>query len=253
MNDPDYVIKGTVYCLIDTDTEILKVEVKSFKNLFFKRLLNKESGTELVNVDNNTSTPPTEIEDCLNPRIYYETLKHFTDKDTDIEKILNDNEYNQDAKNSSEVFDLKDSEKKLIKGFFDKEQGENKVTFAKKYIEISKTEKFKNEEDPKWILEMKSAFKEKSFKESKIKQDSSTKEQLPKQGNELARKDQESNNKENNHDINNKEIISNSNTTNKEIIYQEDDIEEINYQEDEVIEDFTEDNSEINLDPEDNF
>ncbi|UOG75252.1 ATP-binding protein [Hymenobacter tibetensis] len=159
MNDPDYSIKGTVYCLIDTDTEILKVEVKSIKNLYFKRLLNKQQETELVNIDSNASTPPTEIEDCLNPKIYFKTLQSFADKDEDIKNILATNEYNSQAKVSGDTLDLKPSQQKLLKGFFDKNMGMNKVLFAKQYVEISNLDEFDKEQEAKWITDIKSTLK----------------------------------------------------------------------------------------------
>ena len=51
--------------------------------------------------------------------------------------------------------DLRESERKTIKGFFDDNEGYNKIRFAKKYIEILKVDLFKDIKPLKWIEEIK--------------------------------------------------------------------------------------------------
>lgn len=159
IKDPDYTIKGKVFCLIDTDNEKVEVPYETNKNLFFERLINKEEGTVLIDVNNNLANPPTEIEDCLNPILYYQTLMEFSEDDQKIKKILLENNLAENPKNSSEFLDLKTSEKKSIKDFFDGNEGYNKIRFAKKYIEISKQPFFNNIEDMTWIKNIKKRIK----------------------------------------------------------------------------------------------
>lgn len=155
IKDPDYTIKGKVFCLIDTDNEKVEVPYETNKNLFFERLINKEEGTVLIDVNNNLTNPPTEVEDCLNTILYYQTLMEFSEDDQIIKKILLENKLVENAKNSSEFLDLKTSEKKSIKDFFNGNEGYNKILFAKKYIEISKQPFFNDIEDMTWIKNIK--------------------------------------------------------------------------------------------------
>lgn len=156
IKDPDYSIKGKVLCLIDTDSERVEVNYVKDKNLSFERLLNtKKGGTELVNIDSNITNPPTEIEDCLNPAIFFQTLIEFSEEYSGIKNILQNNNLEIEAKNSSEFLDLKKSEIQIVKDFFDDNEGYNKIRFAKKYIEISNCKFFENEKELKWITEIK--------------------------------------------------------------------------------------------------
>ena len=159
IKDPDYTIKGKVFCLIDTDTEKVEVPYELNKNLFFERLLNKDEGTVLIDVNSNLMNPPTEIEDCLNPIMYYQTLMEFSEEDNKIKTILQNNSLIETAKNSSEFLDLKTSEKKSIKDFFDGNEGFNKVRFAKKYTEISKQNFYSDIESLNWINNIKKRIK----------------------------------------------------------------------------------------------
>lgn len=156
IKDPDYDIKGNVICLIDTDNERIEVKCEKVKHLDFVRLLNKEDkGTELIEVDSNQTSPPTEIEDCLNPFIFYQTLLEFADKYKELEALLLNNQLIETAKNSAEFLDLKKSEIKTIKDFFDDNEGYNKILFAKKYAEISSKNLYKTEADLDWITDIK--------------------------------------------------------------------------------------------------
>jgi len=152
IQDPDYQIKGKVLCLIDTDSERVNIDFSKTKSLFFKRLMNdKIKGSTLIDVNSNITNPPTEIEDCLNPYIYKQTLIEFVDEYETIKKIIDNNDVRSNPLNSYYTFDLRESEKEDIKAFFDDNQGYNKIRFAEKYTEISKSQFFKNEPEMEWI------------------------------------------------------------------------------------------------------
>jgi hypothetical protein len=57
---------------------------------------------------------------------------------------------------SKNALDLKDSEKEIIKEFFNKNQGQTKLDFAKKYLEIIEINEIIQETKPlSWIEEIK--------------------------------------------------------------------------------------------------
>ena len=159
IKDPDYTINGKVICLIDTDSERVEVDYENNnKNLFFYRLWNNKKNnlkTELIDVNRNSMNPPTEIEDCLSPYVYKQTLIEFTEEYASIKSIINNCEVRKNATNSYSTFDLRDSEKDDIKAFFDDNQGYNKIRFAEKYIEILQKPFFKNESEMEWITKIK--------------------------------------------------------------------------------------------------
>ena len=156
IKDPDYVVKGKVICLIDTDNESIDIECQKIKNLYFLRLLNTEKdGSTLVEVDSNFKSPPTEIEDCLHPVIYFQALLEFSEDYPNLKSILLKNETDAKARNSYEFIDLRDSERKTIKAFFDDNEGFNKIKFAKKYVELLKVDFFKNIDCLNWTENIK--------------------------------------------------------------------------------------------------
>lgn len=155
-------IFGKVYCLIDTDEQSLNYSPdNSIKKMKFKRLLNfnLNEDVRLENIDSNNVSPPTEIEDCLDPNIFYETLKYFSSTDSNIKKILDDNELIKESKNSKYIFDLKRTEEEKIKNFFNENNGKMKIEFAEKYVEIIESSKVKS--SLVWIEEMKNFFNSK--------------------------------------------------------------------------------------------
>jgi hypothetical protein len=111
----------------------------------------KTKGTTIIDVDSNITNPPTEIEDCLNPYIYKQTLIEFSEEYETIKNIITNNEVRTKALNSYYTFDLRESEKEDIKAFFDDKQGYNKIRFAEKYSEFSKTPFFRDEKQMEWI------------------------------------------------------------------------------------------------------
>lgn len=156
IKDPDYIKNGKVFCLIDTDDS--RIEVPSYeknKNLFFDRLLFKENESILVEVNDNHFTPPTEIEDCLNPIVFFHTLQEFQEEYISLKAILFENIPLMTARYSSEFLDLRKTEKVAIKVFFDGNEGYNKIRFAKKYIELIQNAFFDNYQDIDWINEIK--------------------------------------------------------------------------------------------------
>ena len=112
---------------------------------------NKTKGTTIIDVNSNITNPPTEIEDCLNPHIYKQTLIEFAEEYETIKNILTTNEVRLNALNSYYTFDLRESEKEDIKAFFDDNQGYNKIRFAEKYTEISKSQFYDNQPKMEWI------------------------------------------------------------------------------------------------------
>ncbi len=156
IKDPDYEIKGKVFCIIDTDNERVEVPYEKNKNLYFERLIvDKDKNAVLIDVNSNVTNPPTEIEDCLNPILFLQTLMEFSDEDQKLKQILNSNVIQEDAKCSSEFLDLKSSEKKTIKDFFDGNEGYNKIRFAKKYNEIAQQPFFEILPELEWITNLK--------------------------------------------------------------------------------------------------
>ena len=167
MGDSDYDIKGTVYCLIDTDSETMKAETKTIPGLIFKRLLNDNSETILVDINSVKATPPTEIEDCLNPKIFFKTLTSFKDTDSEIEDLLNNYTFVEDAKTSADALDLRKSDVSKLKSFFDKDLGINKLKFATKYVALCQDEEFIKEAEPAWVTQIKSSIISSSKKQHK--------------------------------------------------------------------------------------
>jgi hypothetical protein len=160
IKDPDYKIKGKVICIIDTDIERVDVECETVKNLYFYRLLNSEKdGSTLVEVSSNLTSPQTEIEDCLNPHFFHETLLGFSEEYEEIERILSNSVFNEGARNSAEFLDLRESERKSIKSFFDGNEGYNKIRFAKKYVDAMKKGSSKYTKPLNWTDEIKKRIK----------------------------------------------------------------------------------------------
>ncbi|WP_407509580.1 ATP-dependent nuclease [Elizabethkingia anophelis] len=155
-SDPDYKIVGKVICIIDTDNQRVEVDYqKSNKNLIFERFINTPAGTQLISVDNNLTSPPTEIEDALNPFLFFQTLMEFSDEYEEVRKILQNNKVENSSKNSSDFLDLRESEKKVIKSFFDDNDGYNKIRFAKKYVELTSTPFFSGIPHCDWVVKIK--------------------------------------------------------------------------------------------------
>ena len=155
--------KGKIYCLIDSDgkSEQLVCEGKWKNSMVAKRILNKseDKRTSLVDVSSNEHKMTTEIEDCLDGVIFIETLKTYT-KDQAIVTILEDEKNFKDKSfNSHFCFNLRDDDRKILKDFFDQDNGYRKIEFAKKYVEMAQNNDTKSLD---WIDEIKKWFKNKN-------------------------------------------------------------------------------------------
>lgn len=154
-------IKGRVYCLIDTDSELpnfVKNEsLSSASILSAKRLANKNDKTNLVDICSNGFLEETDIENCLDGKTFVESLHSFEDEN--INNLLDDSNNIKDLNlNSYFCFNLRTDDKKIIKDFFDMDKNKDiKVKFAKKYVEIANSEG-ENHRIPEWISEIKNWF-----------------------------------------------------------------------------------------------
>jgi hypothetical protein len=152
--DSDYDKKGKIICLIDTDENRIDVDsVITNKNLYFKRLVfNKKDNTILYDVNSDLTTVTT-IEDSLNSIIFVETLKFFSSENQELIPLLEETNINPKSVYSKNALDLKDSEKDILKAFFNKNYGSNKLIFAKKYLELSDDDLIGDEIE--WVSEIK--------------------------------------------------------------------------------------------------
>ena len=143
-------IKGKIVLLSDTDPELVSYPIKEFSNLICKRIVNNQTTieTDLVNIDSNPVSPPTEIEDALNGRHVFNTLKLFSDEFEDL-RFLNEMSEPFEAPAHFSL-DLRPSEKVFIDNFFN--IGNNKYEFAKRYSKTLSS----NMIVPSWILEIRS-------------------------------------------------------------------------------------------------
>lgn len=156
IKDPDYKVIGKVFCLIDTDKERIEVsEYSKDKNLLFERLVLRKNESILVEVNNVLMNPPTEIEDCLDPTIFYHTLQEFSNRYKTLWDLFATKEQELEEKYSADFFDLTKKEKETIKSFFDDNEGFNKILFAKKYVELAEKPFFKGLNKLDWIEEIK--------------------------------------------------------------------------------------------------
>jgi len=125
----------------------------------FKRLLNSAKGhTELVDVNSNKNTPPTEIEDCLVPNIYIEALRQLSIDNQGVQTLIDQNPIIDNSFSSHNCMDLRPSDLKKVSLFFDENNGENKVLFAKKYIEILDGIDEDDRQELPWVIEIKEIF-----------------------------------------------------------------------------------------------
>jgi hypothetical protein len=141
-------INGKIILISDTDEELVRYPTQDFPNLMCKRIVNNSAmvKTELVGIDSNPVSPPTEIEDSLNGKHMFHTLKWFSQKYPDLD-FLNSMPEPFDGP-SYFALDLRPSEKALIEMFFDSDN--NKFEFAKKYTETLENGMVV----PSWIVEI---------------------------------------------------------------------------------------------------
>ncbi|MBV8253138.1 MAG: ATP-binding protein [Chitinophaga sp.] len=127
-------VKGKIYMISDTDKQLVKYTTQDQNNLLCKRIMNDENNkkTVLEKIDSVIASPPTEIEDCLNGRLFHETLLYFKASNTELSFVA-DNLKEEYELNSYFYLDMRPTEKVELDNFFNK--GNNKWEFAKKYLE----------------------------------------------------------------------------------------------------------------------
>ena len=141
-------IKGKIFLLSDTDRELVNYDVMNYPNLVCKRMVNDEASklTRLVTIQSNPVSPPTEIEDALNGKLFYEALLTFVEQHSDLAFLRE-----VSVENEGPVYfalDIKPSQRESIVKFFD--AGNNKFEFAKKYVSLAT----KEYATPGWIDEI---------------------------------------------------------------------------------------------------
>ena len=146
---------GKVFLLTDTDSQALSFTTngKLDSIVRWRRIVNDETKkqTLLVKVDSdvNPKAPKTDIEDALNGKIFGLTINTFRDQYPDLSFISEDE---KEEIPSSLALDLRPSEYMKLDNFFNNNKGDNKVLFARKYVEIMINGEY---EIPSWINEIK--------------------------------------------------------------------------------------------------
>ena len=144
-------ITGKIILLSDTDKELVSYEVGDFKNLYCRRMVNGSNGvTRLVKIQANPVSPATEIEDSLNGKVFFNTLKNdFMVEHSDLLGFLKDIVEAPTQLSSRYALDLRQSEWDKIELFFNRKN--LKFKFAKAYVNNMNSESF---ESPSWIKEI---------------------------------------------------------------------------------------------------
>lgn len=145
------IMVGKIFCLIDTDQDRCEELVIDHNNLKIKRLSNKGSNfkTHLLSL-NAADTSVTDIEQSLNPQIFQLVMEELTDHDSYKVRSIENNNGNTDFINNLRNLDIKD--------YFKENNGDNKIAFAKKYVEICKENKTVTNIISPWIKEIKKFF-----------------------------------------------------------------------------------------------
>jgi hypothetical protein len=150
-------IKGKVFCLIDTDTNLIRFTANDDDRMHIRRLLGTDKGVQLVTIEDQRSAPPTEIEDALDAETFRSALETFAEEYTGIADVLSSNtDIFDPSKPSGAAFDWRPSDAKKIKEFFSDNEGKNKLRFARKYVEISEGRK---PQQPPWVQEIRQWLK----------------------------------------------------------------------------------------------
>lgn len=146
-------IKGKIYMVMDTDENLVEFETKDnlIDKLICKRLINKDNSCQLMKLTSNPKSPKTEIEDILNGKKVYETLKYFKTIYPDkLDFLIDDLALNENV--AYFELDLSPSNNKKLEDFYNHEN--IKFEFANKYIELSQ----EGDTIPSVITEIKSFF-----------------------------------------------------------------------------------------------
>lgn len=145
-------ITGKIILISDTDSELVNYDVKNYSNLYCKRIVNCNISrtTKLVNIQSNPVSPATEIEDSLNGKLFFETLKTFSEEYQGDLGFLDEITDEISHESSRIALDLKNSQWQLIDQFFN--TNNNKYLFSQRYIEKIGDDY----EVPSWIQEIRS-------------------------------------------------------------------------------------------------
>ncbi|MGQ4002027.1 AAA family ATPase [Francisellaceae bacterium CB299] len=148
-------LKGKVYCLIDTDKKGHKKNITSdYSNLKIRRLSNNDNNVEtsllqLKCLDNSVC----DIEQSLHPLVFKEVMK-----DLEVNSSYEINSIENEKGNTHFTKNLRNLD---IEKFFKENNGENKIIFAEKYIDIMSQKDAPNQYIPKWIDEIRDYFNNK--------------------------------------------------------------------------------------------
>jgi predicted ATPase len=142
-------LNGKIAFICDTDSELVEFNSTNTKNVLVKRLVNVDGQTRLININSNPKAPPTEIEDSLNGKAFYNTLKSYKEYYTELLDFVNIEEDKPEVP-SYFAMDLAPSLYRNLLAFFDSDN--NKYDFANSYIEVLENDKY---EIPTWITEIK--------------------------------------------------------------------------------------------------
>lgn len=147
-------LKGKIFLLTDTDSELVLYSTPNMKNIVAKRIVNVNEKTKLVDISSNPVSPATEIEDCLNPVIFVESVRSFIPQFSEIESLLPSEEISIDEnQSSSSAMDLTPKKKVIFDQILNEDGMKYKI--AKTYENISKG---KEHIRPDWITQIESFF-----------------------------------------------------------------------------------------------
>lgn len=149
-------LAGKVFLLIDTDRKPIEFDTKDGleAHLQCRRIVNdeKEKRTKLVKIQDALKAPNTDIEDTLNGKIFHQALLCFKDKGGTLLDFIPKEEKPESP--SYFAMDLRLGEREKLDELFNANNGNNKVLFAKKYVELLQPEN----NIPDWIQSIKDYF-----------------------------------------------------------------------------------------------
>ncbi|MGM8225888.1 AAA family ATPase [Cellvibrio sp. ARAG 10.3] len=144
--------QGKVFCIIDTD-QIRCEEIRNGSpTLTIKRLSNKGTHleTELLTLD-NSDTSATSIESALNPILFKNTIDAIS-----VNPLYKISHVESEAGNTDFIKNFRNLD---LDDFFKQNKGENKIVFAREYVEQCKqNEDKKTALTPGWIAEIRRFF-----------------------------------------------------------------------------------------------
>lgn len=144
--------KGKVILISDTDSQLVEFSTSATKHIICKRIVNmkEEAGyrTLLVDIQSNPKSPPTVIEDALNGKLFYETLKSFIVEYPNLLDFVDKNGVCDEAPTYFSL-DLRPSEREKLEEFLSIDN--NKFRFAEEYANRISCEYLV----PDWIQELK--------------------------------------------------------------------------------------------------